>query len=221
MVRSGSRSFHALSKRLCPLLGLRVSVAGSLPPGPVLVTPNHMSYLDVLVLASAGDSVFVSRADVANWPGIGPLSRLGGTIFVERERRRDAPRAAEEMGASLDRAFRVVVFPEGRAGDGADVQPFRSPLLESACRRGVSCVPVAIRYDVPGGDAARDVAWADDTPFGSHAWRLLGIRAVHASVRIGPPRTGGDRKAMARQLESDCRALLAVGSATADPSPAR
>lgn len=216
VVRSGSRSFHALSRTLCPLFGFRVKLEGSLPPGPVLIAPNHLSYADVLVLARTADAVFVSRADVAGWPGIGPLSRLGGTIFVERERRRDAARAADEMGRALDRGLRVVVFPEGRAGDGRELRPFQSALLESACSRGVPCVPVAIRYDVPEGDAARDVAWADDTPFTSHAWNLLGVRTVTATMRVGAPRTGGDRKAMARDLGAAVADLL-----TSVPTPGR
>lgn len=225
VVRSGTRAFHGLCRRLAGVLGLRIGLAGpAVPPGPCLVCPNHVSYLDILVLAWTADAVFVSRGDVAGWPGIGPLAKLGGTVFLDRSRKRDAARAADTIGEWLDRGFRVVVFLEGRNGTGDAVLPFRSPLLEPACARGVPCVPVAMRYALPrdpGATVARDVAWVDDTPFGTHAFRLAGLRGPDVSVRVGAPRTGSDRKALAAALEADVRAMLAAPTPASDPSPAR
>jgi 1-acyl-sn-glycerol-3-phosphate acyltransferase len=212
---------------LAPVLGVRIDAGGpAIPPGPCLVCPNHVSYLDILVLAWTADAVFVSRGDVAGWPGIGPLSKLGGTVFIDRSRKRDAARAAETIGAWLDRGFRVVVFLEGRNGTGGDVLTFRSSLLEPACARGVPCVPVAIRYTLPadtGATVARSVAWVDDTPFAKHAFRLAALPRIDVTVRAGAPRSGADRKALAAALEGDVRALLGPGAATrpSGPSPGR
>ncbi|MCE9638140.1 MAG: 1-acyl-sn-glycerol-3-phosphate acyltransferase [Planctomycetes bacterium] len=227
VVRSGTRAFHGLARVLCPVFGLRVTLTGSVPAGPVLLCPNHLSYIDVLVLASVADAVFVSRGDVARWPGIGPLSRLGGTVYIDRSRKRDAARAGSEAGDWLDRGFRVVVFLEGRAGTGETVLPFRSSLLEPACVRGLRCAAVSLAYSLPsetlgdGPDApsvAREVAWADETPFGAHVLRLLGLKRIDVRVTIHPPRVGGDRKVLAAALERDCRS---AASTLSDPSPGR
>lgn len=218
--RIATRAFHRVCRRLPETFGVRTTVSGGpLPPGPCVLCPNHVSYMDILLVARAADVVFVSRGDLAGWPGIGFLARLAGTVFLDRSRRRDAARAADGIGEWLDRGFRVCVFLEGRNGDGADVLPFRSSLLAPACARGVPCVPVGIRYDTarsPGAVVARDVAWADDTPFGTHAMRLLGLDGADAHVAVGAPRTGPDRKALAAALEDDVRAL-----ATSVPSPGR
>lgn len=212
-VRSGARALTALSRVLRRVLGVRVTVEGAPPPpGPCLLCPNHVSYLDVLVLASVTDAVFVSRGDVAGWPGIGALARLGGTVFIDRSRRRDAARAGDAVGVLLDRGFRAVVFLEGRAGTGDEVLPFRSSLLAPACARpGVPCIAATLRYGVPddpGATVARTVAWADDTPFGAHVRRLLRLRRIDVRVTFHTPRRGTDRKALAAALESDCRTAL-------------
>jgi 1-acyl-sn-glycerol-3-phosphate acyltransferase len=159
--------------------------------------------------------LFVSRGDVAHWPVVGALARLGGTIFLDRSRRRDAARAGDDVGVWLDRGFRVVVFLEGRAGPGGDVLPFRSSLLEPAVRRGVPCVGASIAYalpDDPGADVTQEVGWSDDAPFGAHVLRLLRRRRITAHVAFHAPRTGDDRKALAAALEEDVRRGLEAGS---------
>jgi 1-acyl-sn-glycerol-3-phosphate acyltransferase len=188
-VRGGTRACHRLARGLARVMGLRVTVQGTPPAGPVLLCPNHLSYLDILVLASVTDVLFVSRGDVAHWPFVGALARLGGTIFLDRSRRRDAARAGDDVGVWLERGFRVVVFLEGRAGPGGDVLPFRSSLLEPAVRRGVPCVGASIAYalpDDPGADVAQEVGWSDDAPFGAHVLRLL--RRQRLAVVPGPRR---------------------------------
>lgn len=224
MTRSGARTMAALARVLCPLFGIRVTVVGAPPRGPCVVAPNHLSYIDILVLAAAYDGVFVSRADVRGWPGIGPLSRLGGTIYVDRARKRDAARAGGEIGDALARGLRVTVFLEGRAGDGSALLPFRSSLLEPACESATPCCAAALSFALPEDPAAtvaRDVAWADDTPFGAHAFRLLGLRRIEARVVFGPVRSGPDRKALAALLEQDCAAALATNPNRAAPVTAR
>ena len=221
VARSGARTFSALCRVLGPVLGVRVEVEGDAPPpGPCVLCPNHVSYLDVLVLASVADAVFVSRGDVAGWPGIGPLARLGGTVFIDRARKRDAARAADEVGVALDRRLRAVMFLEGRATVGDAVLAFRSSLLEPACARpGVPCVAATLRYDLPddpGSTVAGTVAWADETPFAKHVMRVLRLRTIAVRVTFHAPRTGTDRKALAAALEADCRrGLSATGRSPA------
>jgi 1-acyl-sn-glycerol-3-phosphate acyltransferase len=226
MTRSGARSFHALARVLRPVLGLRIEVVGSPPSGPCLIAPNHLSYLDVLVIAAVTDGVFVSRADVRGWTGVGPLSRLGGTIYVDRTRRTDAARAGNAVGDSLDDGLRVTVFLEGKASDGRTVLPFRSSLLEPACERGLPVAAAHLSFRLPdlpgnaGAEVGRDVAWVDDSPFGAHVLRLLGLPRIDATLRFAAPRRDADRKALAAALQRDCE-QLGAGAATSGPSPGR
>jgi 1-acyl-sn-glycerol-3-phosphate acyltransferase len=167
-----------------------------------------VTWLDILVVAWTCEARFVSRADLREWPLVGPFSRLGGTLWIDRSRRRDAHRAAGDVESALRDGARVVAFLEGGVGDGTDVRPFRSSLLEGAVATGVPCAAAAIVYSLPAGaagDVRRDVVWSEDEPFARHALRLLSLRRIDAVVRFGPPRTGTDRKALARALEDDAR----------------
>ncbi len=194
------------------ILGIRPKVEGERPRPGSFAAPNHWGYVDVFVLGALYRSLFVSRADVAHWPVLGPFSRVAGTLFIERSRRRDAARVGSEIERHLRLGRCVTAFLEGGSGRGDVVRPFKPPLLEAAAASGAPCVPVAIRYRLPrdpGSDPSECVAWVGEVTFTRHVWRLLHLRRIEAHVRFGAPRTGGDRKALARQLEEDVRAALA------------
>ncbi len=196
---------------LCRLLAIEVTVEGAPPEGPALLAPNHMGYLDLVVLFACCRTFFVSRADVRGWFLLGPLTRMVGTLYVERSRRKDAARSAVEIEERLRQGNRVTVYLEGGAGDGTELRRFRSPLLEAAVRAEVPCVPVALTYELHAGacgPVSRIVAWADATPFHVHVWRLASIPGLRAHLRFLPPRTGDDRKELAQALEDDVRAAL-------------
>jgi 1-acyl-sn-glycerol-3-phosphate acyltransferase len=209
--RIGPILLRAYGLGICRILGLRVEVSG-VPPaaGACLFTPNHWGYVDVFVLASCCRSLFVSRDDVARWPVVGVFVRSGGTIFIRRELRRDAARVVAEISDRLRDGLRVTAFLEGGAGPGVVVRRFRSPLLEAATTSGAPCVPVAIRYRLPSNpelDPSAVVAWTDGG-LGAHIWRLMHVRRIDARVEFLAPRTGSDRKALARLLEDDVRASM-------------
>ncbi|MBT8402501.1 MAG: 1-acyl-sn-glycerol-3-phosphate acyltransferase [Gemmatimonadetes bacterium] len=203
---------HRWARLLCLCLGVRVRVEGDRPPRPAFLAPNHVSYLDIIVLGSLCEGFFVSRADVRDWPVLGPLARLGNTIFLERERRRDTHRAAGEVERVLGLGARIVVFLEGRAGPGDHVRPFKPSLLEAAARTGVPCVPVALHYrlpQAPEADTRQVIAWHDSSPFPSHAWRMARLGRIEATLRVLPERHGADRKTLAAALEADVATALA------------
>jgi lyso-ornithine lipid O-acyltransferase len=81
-----ARSYWSMTTRL---LGLRVQVIGSAavsPAGrPVVFVSNHSSWLDVPVLGGRLDACFVSKDEVAGWPFISTIARLGRTVFVSRQ----------------------------------------------------------------------------------------------------------------------------------------
>ena len=70
----------------------------------------------------------------------------GGTLFIERERKRDALRVVHQIAAALRAGDIVAVFPEGTTGDGRDVLPFHANLLQAAIATGAPVQPVVLRY---------------------------------------------------------------------------
>ena len=89
---------------------------------------------------------FVSKADVRHWPLLGWLVACGGTLFIERERKRDALRVVHQMAEALQAGETVAVFPEGTTSDGHGLLPFHANLLQAAIATETPVQPVALRY---------------------------------------------------------------------------
>lgn len=201
--RAGAFGMHLWSKALCWLLDVRFEVRGTIPKGPCLFTPNHLGYFDILLLGSLYRCQFVAMAEVRGWPMFGFLSRLAGTLYIDRKRVKDVDRVARSMAESLALGIPITVFLEGKATSGATVEPFRGSLLEVAVKNGVKCVPVTVWLDAPHPDLAPSttVAWWGDMTFVPHLLRLFSLEHIDAKVTFGEPLAPAmDRKALAAAL---------------------
>ncbi len=195
--------FGGWARTSARLLGMRVERDGEPPREASLLVANHLGYMDIVLIASQMRCVFLSKAEVARWPLLGPLSRMMQTLFVDRSLRRDVRRVAGEIRERLARGQSVVVFPEGTSTRGDDVRPFRSSLLEPAAQEGWPVRHAALCYATRPGrpPAAEVVCWWGDAPFGSHFVRLLGEPGFRARISFGAePVREGDRKLLARRL---------------------
>jgi 1-acyl-sn-glycerol-3-phosphate acyltransferase len=209
--------FRRWSGAVLGLLGLTVRVSGEPPAPPFLMVANHLSYIDILVLASRLGCVFVSKAEVRGWPLLGPICRTLGTIFIDREARRDIPRVIAEVERDLKKGRGVVLFPEGTSSAGLTVEPFKPPLLALAARAGQPVHYAALAYRTTGASdppAHRSVAWSGGVPFAEHAWGLLHLQAIEATIRFAPePIFETDRKRLAERLRQAILAELRPATA--------
>lgn len=137
----------------------------------VLFIANHVSWLDILVLAGKTGSAFVAKADMAPWPVIGWLATLNNSVYVAREQRLDVGAQALAMKTALETHQPLTLFPEGTTGNGRELLTFRSSLVASVSPppEGISIQPVAIDYGPPAGD----IAWTDDESVGVNALRVM------------------------------------------------
>lgn len=197
-----------------PILGMRVTVVGPRPRPPFFLVANHLSYLDVLVLASQAPCVFVAKAEIARWPLVGTLCRAANTLFIERESGRAIPGTIERIGRELRGGVGVVVFPEATSSPGAEVLRFRPALLEAPARSGMAVSFAAITYSTPPGapPAQEAVCWWGDMTFTGHFLRLLRIGTFDARVTFGDePIADPDRKALAERLHDAVSSRFAPG----------
>ncbi len=207
------------SRRGLRIFKFTAQVAGPVPSGGLLVS-NHLSYLDVPVLASLTPIVFVAKNEIKSWPVIGWLARLAGTLFIDRERRMDVAPVNAAVQTALDGGALVVVFPEGTSSDGQTVLPFKSSLLEPATRQIHSLSISLVQYELDDGDAGSDVCYWGDVTFLAHLLNLLSKRTVRASVRFAPiPSTDSSRKELAKQLHSEMLRLKNATGGSKNPSP--
>jgi len=202
---------QAWALKMLAVLGIRLELHGKPPvSGPVLLVANHISWLDILVMHAARHCRFVAKAEVRHWPLIGTLATGGGTLYIERESRRDAMRVVHHMAESLGRGEIVAVFPEGTTSDGRDLLPFHANLIQAAISADAPAQPVALSFiDTATRQASLTPCYiGDDTLLGS-LWRTLGGPPITAVVRYGTPQKaqGRGRRAWAAELRSAVDAL--------------
>ncbi len=179
------------------MLGLHVRVVGAPAqhgPGqrPVIYVCNHSSWLDIPALGGLLRACFVSKDDVAAWPIVGTIARLGRTVFVSRSRR-GFGRERDQMQERLRAGDGLILFPEGTSSDGARVLPFHSSFFAAAYGEVSPLIqPVSIVYDrlagLPVGHSSRAVfAWYGDMELAPHVWRLAQWRGKRVTLLFHVP----------------------------------
>ncbi len=209
------RHVHVWAGQMLQIFGIRVVRQGqALAPGPVLLVANHISWLDILVMHASGYCRFISKADVKRWPLIGMLADGAGTLFIERESRRDAHRMVQHMAERLQAGDVLAVFPEGTTGNGLELKPFHANLIQAAIAAEVPVQPVALRFiDGRTGEVSHAPRFIDDDTLLSSVLKTLGAQDLHAEVTVGEPEHHGgrDRRTWAADLRASVMALRQQG----------
>jgi acyl carrier protein len=140
----------AMTRLFLRLSGLKVLVIGRerIPPGPVVLAPNHTSYLDALVLVSVlgpRDFGFIAKREFLANPLMRWLLTGFGCVFVERFDVQAAAGGADEMVAAAKAGRSLAIFPEGTLQRRPGLMPFRTGAFQVAVQAGVPVVPVALR----------------------------------------------------------------------------
>jgi 1-acyl-sn-glycerol-3-phosphate acyltransferase len=186
------------------VLGIRLTVRGTPPAAPFLLVSNHLSYLDMLVLASQLRAVFIAKSEVKDWPVLGTLCRLVDTQFIQRERKNDILRMLKRIAEILESGRGVVFFPEGTTSNGHAVQRFKPPLLAVAAESGEPVAYAALSYAVPPGcpPASDSVCWWGGEGFAGHFLTVLRMPRIDATVSFGDKRIHEhNRKLLAQRLQ--------------------
>lgn len=197
------------------ILGIRFNSLGSPMQGAGAIVANHASWLDIFALNARKRIYFVSKSEVASWPGIGWLARATGTVFIKRTR--------NEVGAQIkvfrDRlaaGHKLLFFPEGTSTDGLRVLPFKPALFgaffDPALGQTLMIQPVTVVYTAPKEADLRHYGWWGDMDFGPHLLATLATRKQGAVTVIyqKPVRVADftDRKVLAKTMEDSVRAGL-------------
>ncbi|MFI8884098.1 MULTISPECIES: lysophospholipid acyltransferase family protein [unclassified Streptomyces] len=222
--------------------GVRVRIVGTpgTPGAPdrtpgtpgTLVVANHISWLDIPLVAAVFPGRMLAKSEIRGWPLLGPLAARGGTLFVERDRLRALPATVRTIGAALRGGSRVVVFPEGTTwcgrGPGGRFGP---AVFQAAIDAHATVVPVRITYrtapaehTTPAGHNATAehtapagaAAFVGDDPLVASLWRVVTAAGLTAEIRVLPPIPADgppDRRALAR------RAQTAVANDSANRPP--
>lgn len=164
--------------------GVRTKVTGVPVPadGPFLIVANHISWLDIPLVASVLPGRMLAKREVRRWPVLGPLAARGGTLFIDRDRLRALPETVRTMAGAMAGGGRVIVFPEGSTWCGRGGGAFRHAAFQAALDASVPVLPVRLEYR-PVGPAA----FVGEDPLVASLWRIVAARGLTAEIRILDP----------------------------------
>lgn len=200
---------NAFCRTLCTLIGVKVRSRGFLPENKTyLIVANHVSWTDIIALASVAPMSFLAKSEVATWPLLGTLARLQGTVFIKRGDRQQLSLINAELARLLQDGTSLAVFPEGTSTHGVLRPRFNSSHFEAAQLADATIMPVAIFYADEAGQA--DVGWYGDMTFLPHLWRLLKKNHVECHLHFDEaiPVQGRDRKSLALESQERVHRML-------------
>lgn len=189
---------------------MKLEINGTPPKPPFFLVCNHLSIADMSTLRVAAKGVFVAKAEVNGWPIAGRIIRDMGIVFIDRQNRRDIPRAGEEIIKRLDDGEGVIVFPEGTSTKGETVLPFNSSFLQFAAVKNIPVSYASISYKTSGDmPANRAICWWEDISFFEHLMRIFKQRSYTTVINFGDaPITCSDRKELAGELRDRVAAMF-------------
>ncbi|MFI6034821.1 1-acyl-sn-glycerol-3-phosphate acyltransferase [Streptomyces sp. NPDC051315] len=211
------------SRAVVRAAGVRVRTTGTAAPvGGLLLVANHISWLDIPLLAAVRPARMLAKAEIRRWPVAGALAARGGVLFIDRDRLRALPGTVARIAGALRAGRAVAVFPEGSTWCGRAQGHFRRAVFQAALDAGVPVQPVRIRYRYAGGAASTAPAFVGDDTLLASLWRVVRARGLVAEVETGPviaPEDHPDRASLAAAAAA--WALGAPGGVPRETSAAR
>jgi lyso-ornithine lipid O-acyltransferase len=228
--RLGRRAPPLFHRLLCIGLGVSVRRRGAFSgEAKQLIVANHVSWLDIPVLASLAPMSFLAKKEIGENSLGREIVAMQGVIYVDRRRRSCIPSVNARMAETMRAGSPVVLFAEATTGDGNRLSRFRSSHFE-AVRHAASDAdletaviqPVYMDYSrLAGLPMARGerprIAWYGDMTFLRHFFQFVRSGGVTCDVHIGAPIRvvpGLDRKSAARLAEASVRELAARARAS-------
>lgn len=172
-------------RRVLQVFGIRWQCLGQPPQGACVMVANHVSWLDIFLLAAQGHVRFVAKSDIQSWPVINWLARSVGTLYIRRGRGGAAP-LLEQVMPLVQAGQSFVFFPEGTTTDGLALKPFHARLFVAATDSGLDLAPVAISFGPAWGGQNLAPFVGDDTLV-AHLLRMLANPGLTARVIYTPP----------------------------------
>jgi 1-acyl-sn-glycerol-3-phosphate acyltransferase len=202
-----------IARALLAALGVRHEVTGRLATRRALVVANHVSWLDVVVLAAHLPARPLAKSEVRLWPVVGRLAVAMGTVFIDRSRPRSLPATVDAVAGALRGGGAVVAFPEGTTWCGRAGGPLRPALFQAALRAGAVVAPVRLTFALADGSPTTVAAFIGDESLLTSLRRVLTARGLAVTLRAHPPIHPG-LGATRRGLAGVTQTVLRSGSPT-------
>src|SRR6266581_2190387 len=172
-------------------------------PGRCMLVLNHISWLDIFVVDARFPATFIAKSEIRNWPMVGWLSTLVGTLYIERGKRSEVRRTL------------IAVFPEGITTFGRSLERFHSALFQPAVDAAATLQPVALRYLDAAGRHTDAAGYVGDTSLLESVWTIVSTRHMIAEFNLLAPISvrAQTRRSLAEKAE------IAIAGALGVPAP--
>lgn len=210
-------------KSLLNCFNIKVITYGKLPDADTSKTmfvANHISWVDIHGINSIIPLRFIAKIEVESWPVFGYLVSKSGTLFINRNIRKDAARIIEMTTQSLNEGDNVCFFPEGTTTDGTHILPFKSSIVQAAINSDAKIFPVAIYYPLPNKKPNVEIAYAGDTTMAESMLKIINLKQPIVELHfLTPISCQGHTRQVATQLAFEAiYAKLALPDDPADQS---
>jgi 1-acyl-sn-glycerol-3-phosphate acyltransferase len=204
-----------LYRRIYHALNIKLIITGTPSNEPALWVCNHISWLDILLLAGNHTVDFIAKSDVGKWPFIGHLVRKSGTLLINRDNKFQAYRSLPLIQQRISKGPPVIIFPEGTTTVGTTTLPFKPMFYEAAVRENAVIQPIALYYlDGDSTNQAKkltdSVAFIDQDSIGSSLKKILQQHEIIAHLHFLPVISAHQyhRKALAKNSQKEINNIL-------------
>lgn len=112
---------------------------------PRVFMANHVSWFDIpAMIAALPHYGFVAKREIERVPLFGSAARAVGVIYIDRENRKAAFSAYDDVASKIRAGHPVLVYPEGTRGFTYALRPFKKGPFVLAIGSGAPIVPVVI-----------------------------------------------------------------------------
>jgi 1-acyl-sn-glycerol-3-phosphate acyltransferase len=152
-----------------------------------LILANHLSYIDIVLLASITPVLFVTSVEIKEQPILGLFAKCGGSIFVERRQKMKIKKDLEQLDFYISQGFTLLLFPEGTTSNGKTLLPFKSSLFDAVINKNISILNLCIKYIALDGDLINEnnkdnIYFYGDMTFWPHLIRFLNINRLDVAI---------------------------------------
>jgi 1-acyl-sn-glycerol-3-phosphate acyltransferase len=178
------------------LFGIRTTVNDlydyKLTQTSFLIVSNHLSYIDILIIANTFPSYFITSLDMKGTLFLGHICQMAQCLFVNRKSRSNISHEIKNISKKLEQGENVVLFPEATSTDGSSVLPFKKSLFQAGIDSKASVLPICLNYLSINNESVdslnRDkLCWYGAMSFFPHFIDLLKLKEISISMTIGMP----------------------------------
>ncbi|MCP1660628.1 1-acylglycerol-3-phosphate O-acyltransferase [Neisseria perflava] len=177
-----------------------------------LVVANHVSWLDIFAMSAVYPSSFIAKQEIGTWPVLGKMGKNAGTVFINRNSRRDIEPINQAISEALRAGQNVSFFPEARTSSGKDLLPFKAALFQSAIDADAPIQVLALRYYDADGRRSSKPSYADiNLP--TSLWNIISMKKIRIRLDFAPvcmpsEFAGKDRFALKDRAEAFIRSKV-------------